>query len=593
MSESNETERWFSYRLRAVLVAAVVVVLVWGATRIQDDGGATDLMPGSPHVWLWISLALGAAMLLPSLVPKLRHLSPLPRADATTWQGALRWVWLVVAVATVAALADPASMPAGSPSIVRIELGAHAPDPAVFDQLRESLGGDWWFIPAYVSLLGILVVWSGTGYRLGFLRRLAKPVAYAVVVAGVLDCVENSMMLWGTRSSRDLPWQLASTAAWPKFALLLGAVVFVLGGAHSWLATPRWVRRQAWTLGSTAAPVTPSDSHDDSEKQLGIALSGGGIRAASITLGALQCLELDPRGPHGGIGWGAAHRVTAISGGSNMAAGWSVARSTYGFAERPGGTKAGCENRVAPGAMDPQPWAYFNKDGSYAGDLTPEEQHLFNNLGYLASTTPRGATDDPASVPDTSTPQAETVIRRQASRPNAYATVFAGLAVNAGVLLGGLFVLARPAGWAMQGLQGKVLAEDGVHRFVTDHRLGVVGPTFLGLGAVFLLVWILLGQLFSRRVGRPHDGLGELQGQLLSTFKWATYGALLLGAVLTLVLWVLPELAGFAAKVSITASSLTSIASAAGVIGAVVRILRAPVTARFAPVIGGVAFGVL
>ena len=115
MSESNETERWFSYRLRALLVAAVVAVLAWGATRIQDDGGAADLMPGSPHVWLWISLALGAAMLLPSLVPKLRHLSPLPRADATTWQGALRWVWLVVAVATVAALAGPASMPAGSP----------------------------------------------------------------------------------------------------------------------------------------------------------------------------------------------------------------------------------------------------------------------------------------------------------------------------------------------------------------------------------------------------------------------------------------------------------------------------------------------
>ena len=593
MTKSDETERWFSYRVRALILGAVVAVAVWGASRLPDDKTVDDIVPWSPHVGLWISLALAAVILLPSLVRKLHHLSPVPGPDSPRWAGVVRWVWLALAVAAVLQLAEPASMPDGSPAIVRIELGAQAPDSSYFDQLRTSIEGDWWFIPAYVALLAVLVVWSGPYFRLGFLRRLAKPVAYAVVVAGALDVVEDAMMLWGTHDSRNLPWQLAATAGWPKFALLLAATGYVLGGAHSWLATPPWVRRQAWALTGTPESVKPTEV-DETDRQLGIALSGGGIRAASITLGALQCLELDRRAPQdGGLGWGAAQMVTAISGGSNMAAGWSIARSTYRFVERPGGAKAGCSERVPPETMDPQPWAYYKNDGTNHDDLTPEEQHLFNNLGYLASTNPRGASDDPASVPDDSTPHAETVVKKQASRPNAYATVFAGLAVNAGVLLGALFVLSRPAGWAMQGLTGEVLPEGGIHDFVSDHRLGVVGPTFLGIGAVLLMMWVLVGQLFSTRVGQPNDGLGAFQGQLLGMLRWATYGALLLGVALTLVLWVLPELAGFAAKVSLTGSSLTSLAAAGGVIGAVVRILRNPVTTKYAPLIGGIAFGLL
>ena len=141
-------------------------------------------------------------ILLPSLVPTLRHLSPLPRADAAWWQRVVRWVWLAVAVAAVVALQAAASMPKGAPSIVRLELAGTAADPAILDQLRTSVRGDWWFIPAYVVLLAILVVWSGACYRLAGIRRLRRPAAYAVVAAGAFDVLENQMLLWGSERRR-------------------------------------------------------------------------------------------------------------------------------------------------------------------------------------------------------------------------------------------------------------------------------------------------------------------------------------------------------------------------------------------------------
>ena len=246
-----------------------------------------------------------------------------------------------------------------------------------------------------------------------------------------------------------------------------------------------------------------------------------------------------------------------------MAAGWSISRS-----------------KLADDVSTPIPWTGMND----LQDPTPEEQHLIDNLGYLASTTPRGDPSDPAAATRKDT---------TSFQPTAYATLLVGAAVNVFVLLLVLWIVSRPIGWLLQALNGQPLdtpVDDKAripgtvtfHAFVTEHHLILPGLTLLALGAALGILWVLCGQKYRFRSTRS----------LMNSLRLGSYAALGLGAVLLVLLWAYPEIVGLVDGIDIKKISLASIAAAVGVVVSTVRTVRLPL-ARFAPPLGGLLFAAL
>jgi hypothetical protein len=263
-----------------------------------------------------------------------------------------------------------------------------------------------------------------------------------------------------------------------------------------------------------------------------------------------------------------------------MAAGWSIARSSYQT------TAGGNPTRIRPGGLRPVPWQQQAN-----GWLTPEERHLVDNLGYLASNQPRGSDTDPAATGATrkagpagehAFPQGVVLsssLRNCHRRPDRQC---------GGVLLSMLWAITRPVGSALRSLsdQDGDLERGAIHQLVKEHSLALPGLIFLALGFAALMLWVLTGQFLVGPAEKHPWARVTLQ-----TLKRAAYGGLALGALLALALWGFVELVGAVAYLSLPALIATA-AAGAGVIGSVVRILRKP-AARFAPMLGGFAFVVV
>ncbi|MEU4291796.1 hypothetical protein AB0E63_26510 [Kribbella sp. NPDC026596] len=551
---------------------------------------------------LILVVLLGAAQLPKGRLPA--RIEPLLEriAERRNRLVGLRWLALILATVVAAHFSNTASLKGQTKSIVEIELAGSSKAwtaCACDDAFATAVHQDFWFIAAYVLLLGFLALWAGAYFRLPALRRARASVVIAVLVAGALDVVEDILML--TAGSSDQAWRFVAVCAWAKFALLLIAIVYIIAGAFAWWSTPRWVRLASWALPEYARKsadevaktppsenVTPAAEGTQTKRaeppaetaRHGIALSGGGIRASSISLGALQVLDDDV------LRWSEARAVTAVSGGANMAAGWSISRSSYetagpGNTDRPESV-GGNPDRVPPGELEPVPW-----ERQASGLPTLEERHLVDNLGYLASNQPRGSGTDPAATDATRTagPESEQSSGKASYRPAVFATVVAGLTVNAVVLMSMLWAITRPVGWALRELS----AQDGdlhrgtMHQLVTEHSLALPGIVFLVVGFAALMLWVLAGRLL---VGPAEQQ--QWARVTLRTLRMATYGGLALGALLAMVLWGFVELVGAVAYLSLPAL-IATVAASAGVIGSVVRILRKP-AARFAPMLGGLAF---
>lgn len=589
------TDVSFHYWLRVywlLLGIALVAVASLVPKYLDDDTGPTA-------VWVAL-LVVGALLTVVTLVATARLQRQLPRhlerrlariAWWPTWLHRLRWPALVLTALAAAHFGDAASMSGQTGTILKLELAGSSEAWEACncdDAFTTAVQQDFWFIPAYVFLLALIAFWAGAYFRLPGMRRARKYVVIAVVVAGGLDIAENILML--SAGGHDRPWLFAAVCAWGKFALLLVVIGYALAGAFAWWSTPRWVQLASWALpayaqkaandteepaGSTpGAPEgtqTVREAMPKNDPAHGIALSGGGIRASSISLGALQVLDGD-----GTLGWTTAHKVTAVSGGSNMAAGWSISRSSYAHDD------GGDPDRVPLGSLDTKPWQMQD-----SGWLTVEERHLVDNLGYLASNQPRGSATDPAAPNATRQAGAEgdQPATSAAYRPAAYATVIAGLTVNTVVLLSMLWAITRPVGWALRGLadQDGDLRKGAVHAVVQEHSLAVPGLVFLAAGFLFLMAWVGAGQFLVGPAKRQAWARTLMRG-----LKGAAYGTLALGAALVLTLWGFVELVGAVAYLSLPAQ-FAAAAGAAGVIGSVVRILKKP-AARFAPMLGGLAF---
>lgn len=573
----------WSYWTRVVVLLAIVVGLV--AVAVLAPPSDADITRSTTRwIVLVVPLVVGAGWLLGTrILTRGAADHPGPWLTGKTWQ---LWVILVLLVVPTAILGQWAR-PTSGPNIVRLELAGSQAVAARLDYgqdgvIHAALRGDYGFIAGYVLVLFLLVRWAGCYFRLEGVRRARVPLSFAVVGAGLLDVAENLCIRYADRSvppsegnPDELLWELAATCAWAKFTILIVAIGFVLCGAWSWLFTPRWVREASWSLGR---PVPSTDEVVDlgatrpHQTPYGIALSGGGIRASAISLGALQVLEIEKNGQPG-LGWDRASVVTAVSGGSNMAAGWSMARSSYQT------DTYGCADRADPSA-DPRPW-------SLGPEMTKEEQHLFANLGYLLASSPRataGSSEAPASAAQQAV-DASPAGKAQRYRPSAIATVLTGFAINVAVFVAVLWVVVTPFGWMLASLNGGPLHGADYKHLVARHHLAFPGLLLIVVGLVLLLAWVLLGQL--QWMSKNLDSNRTKQG-LFQACKIGGFSLLGLGVVLLLVLIGLPLLASWLDTGGLRTLAGAA-AGAAGVLGSVGRILKKP-GAKYAPYLGGIAF---
>ncbi len=467
-------------------------------------------------------------------------------------------------------------------------------------EVGAALLWDMPVILVYVALLALLAR-TGCNYRTVSTRRLAPKLMWFAVAAGVLDLVEN-LFIWlaanDAGAGGQWAWRVAAAATWGKWLLVLMVALYGAGGVLS-LLLDRRVRGVLETAAVSEARGQPGGdaaawtvAEHQGPRTLGIAISGGGIRAASISLGALQSLE---RGHP--LGWDSAADITSVSGGSYMAGGWSLARHAPG----------------APGS-GPRPWSWTEADRP-----GPEERHLEANLGYLLSNAPRGISQDrmmreeaPAPVPVASAaagpeagvgepaPDPYVHDRKVAERrPAVVSTVLTGMAINAVVFLAMLWVLSQPLGWFYRWyfalgcppLQERAQATaDLAYCLPSLSRTVPSVLIWLGVGIGAILVWVVLAKRneLNRRGGESPPGF-------LLVLKVLGYGGLGLAALLGLLLVGLPLLiSGLWAPVEGNGlgAALLAILGALGSAGALFRILRKPL-ARFAPVIAGSLFALL
>ena len=193
---------------------------------------------------------------------------------------------------------------------------------------KSALSTDYWFIATYAGAL-LACIWLVGRKR--YLSQTAPSLAASIaVVAAVFFDIRENFALRRALDAVDtklpkLGFPTASTlynvnvAATSKWVLLIAVGLFLWVRA---LQTPRC--RPARTEGGfrSQLPGVPpvSTSRDFAHAPKGIACSGGGIRSASFSLGALQYLA------ERGVLAKASH-VTAVSGGGYMAAGWAIAAS--------------------------------------------------------------------------------------------------------------------------------------------------------------------------------------------------------------------------------------------------------------------------
>jgi hypothetical protein len=165
------------------------------------------------------------------------------------------WTFAALAVLTMVALqllggplktnASPAGIVsfelAGSSENIERILASWDPSARVFAGL--NLGLDFLFIDAYVGVIGLgcVLVGSAFGRRVRWLGAAGGAIAWAVVLAGVLDCVENYALIRLLLGSREA--LLPTVARWcavPKFLIVLAGLLYIaLGAALSLLATRR------------------------------------------------------------------------------------------------------------------------------------------------------------------------------------------------------------------------------------------------------------------------------------------------------------------------------------------------------------------
>lgn len=459
----------------------------------------------------------------------------------------------------------------GGPDVVREWLGRDYR----LTTLTEGLQRDLAFVACSTVLLAVAVLWVGQNYRTATARALTCPLFLGAIGAGVLGVAGDVMLLVAIHGDGWAWWQLITTATWGAWIVSLGVVAYVLGGLLSLLLPRRVVK----VLQRTGEPAPGAPEAADRGGELGLAFSGGGIRAASISLGALQQFEAQRT-----FAWGDAARVTAVSGGAYMAGAWSIARERGG----------------------PECWV----DGEDENP-GPEERHLRANLGYLLLNAPRQTSLDTRSMAAVNscgqTPDAPRDLARAERSPGVLATVLTGLALNAFVFLSLLWVTAQLFGWFYRWYfsascpdwrRALPLSFGPDHQCLSDQgRPGWPIAVWLGVGLAAMLLWVLVGKGVAI-TGPDADGRAlrdRIGATALLLLKHVGYSALAISGVLAIVLAAFPlSLELLWRPVSGNGLLADAVAVAGGLASgsAALRLLRRPL-ARIAPIVGGALFALV
>ena len=244
-----------------------------------------------------------------------------------------------------------------------------------------------WLVVVPRLLRAGLERWAPERRRLGRLWLVSPVVA---VAAGVADLVENAMSLFlvGKERPSTVLTLFVTTVSWSKLmfyalgvlalmALVVGPLVAAmvrpsmrklfapfdrLAGSHP---PPEIVQPENRPPENRPPVNRPPVSERGPGERIGISLSGGGIRSASVAIGVLR--RLDASCLDGPSVFARSRWLVAASGGAFTAGGWRVTR-------RPG-------NRVPPVASSVRD-GLFDADGPWSATVRTRRRYLEN--GRLA-----------------------------------------------------------------------------------------------------------------------------------------------------------------------------------------------------------------
>lgn len=184
----------------------------------------------------------------------------------------------------------------------------------MLSDVRASLFRDSFLGLAYAAILTFAIWTFWRGWRGRRQSAVAKAARWAPIAAMAIDWTENLVMREGLKQGvtsvtyQTDNWALAVLPfAWAKW-LLLG-FAFLVAVASAWAFLSPGANEDGENL---SAPFHPAG--------LGVCCSGGGIRAAGFTLGALESLERDDRLMERAA-W-----ISGVSGGAYAAIAWSLFR---------------------------------------------------------------------------------------------------------------------------------------------------------------------------------------------------------------------------------------------------------------------------
>jgi hypothetical protein len=258
--------------------------------------------------------------------PDARGWRPRPRTGIGSWPWIAVGVILTVAGNILLSRTSPcdgfhvAVQLSGSDQRLAEWLGSCPPD---LGAARASIGWDFLFIAGYVVLgIGILRRWWPL-FQPPKLKSVERLVVVLPAVVGGLDVVENLLVLAGLGvedgrfaypSSMALPITIASVA-WTKW--LLAAIALVTSAMALMLAFARRGEPHRPVVRHSEVPAADAAA---APAGLGVCCSGGGIRAAAFSLGALD--QLESAGVMSRARW-----LTAVSGGAYAATAWRLVRA--------------------------------------------------------------------------------------------------------------------------------------------------------------------------------------------------------------------------------------------------------------------------
>ena len=447
-------------------------------------------------------------------------------------------------------------------------------------ELAGNGGGVWaresflwalvWDVPYIVIYVASLVLAARAlmpFFRVRLLRTKGPNLVTAVIVAaGFFDLVEDAFLAvgvgFGPTSSPAWPFLWAAVFAISKFALLVAALLILSTALVAGLSIPSWLFKKLYEDAATGKVdnkrVATMNELAGFVNEVGLCFSGGGVRAASLTLGSLQELERGPRGRiDPTLGWSGNKRITAVSGGAYMAGAWQLGR-----------------------AYRTDAWQAEDTDGK----ASSEEEHLLRNLGYLASTWSRGHRGDLGApkLPG----QADEHAERLRSGASVWATIFTGFVFNLMVIASALLLTVIAATVVMDELVDitgpcELRQEIGVPRscVVAQSRFWLPPVFWLAMGALTSALWVWVSKM--RTLRKDHVWV-------LKAFKGATRGMLALGLALSVLLLGFPYLVQVVYRWD-WQGALGALVGLAGALGALVRVLvkrSAPLAAK----LGGVAF---